>query len=244
MRFEDIVRLHEEKIALKLRLQISQEDYEKSLLPYISDMESFLMGQRGCVTEIFNTYSENKTAIDSYVRVLRALKIDSWKEKKKQVTEWCDFIWETNDILDTSQEKSNQKVETKPYTPPPKTKVETKSYTPPPKTKVETKPYTPPPKTNAKNKNDRKEPSVIAETGLYIGNILLQAVIAGIMFFPMMLWIMLKSIVSGPDETTREVDRNIRTLQREGAYERMKRASNQREYDSAKQDYERYDRDY
>ncbi|MDW1886385.1 hypothetical protein [Vibrio sp. Vb2131] len=231
MRFEDIVRLHEEKIALKLRLQISQEDYEKSLLPYISDMESFLMGQRGCVTEIFNTYSENKTAIDSYVRVLRALKIDSWKEKKKQVTEWCDFIWETNDILDTSQEKSNQKVETKPYTPPPKTK-------------VETKPYTPPPKTNAKNKNDRKEPSVIAETGLYIGNILLQAVIAGIMFFPMMLWIMLKSIVSGPDETTREVDRNIRTLQREGAYERMKRASNQREYDSAKQDYERYDRDY
>ncbi|MFW1526260.1 hypothetical protein ACEV8M_19755 [Vibrio parahaemolyticus] len=218
MRFEDIVRLHEEKIALKLRLQISQEDYEKSLLPYISDMESFLMGQRGCVTEIFNTYSENKIAIDSYVRVLRALKIDSWKEKKKQVTEWCDFTWETNDILDTSQEKSNQK--------------------------VETKPYTPPPKTNAKNKNDRKEPSVIAETGLYIGNILLQAVIAGIMFFPMMLWIMLKSIVSRPDETTREVDRNIRTLQRQGASERMKRASNQSEYDSAKRDYERYDRDY
>ncbi|HGS4502842.1 TPA: hypothetical protein ACMDVD_003884 [Vibrio parahaemolyticus] len=244
MRFEDIVRLHEEKIALKLRLQISQEDYEKSLLPYISDMESFLMGQRGCVTEIFNTYSENKTAIDSYVRVLRALKIDSWKEKKKQVTEWCDFIWETNDILDTSQEKSNQNVETKPYTPPPKTKVETKPYTPPPKTKVETKPYTPPPKANAKNKNDRKEPSVIAETGLYIGNILLQAIIAGIMFFPMMLWIMLKSIVSRPDETTREVDRNIRTLQRQGASERMKRASNQSEYDSAKRDYERYDRDY
>ncbi|MBR9788267.1 MAG: hypothetical protein GYB40_10055 [Vibrionaceae bacterium] len=244
MRFEDIVRLHEEKIALKLRLQISQEDYEKSLLPYISDMESFLMGQRGCVTEIFNTYSENKTAIDSYVRVLRALKIDSWKEKKKQVTEWCDFIWETNDILDTFQEKSNQNVETKPYTPPPKTKVETKPYTPPPKTKVETKPYTPPPKTNAKNKNDRKEPSVIAEIGLYIGNILLQAIIAGIMFFPMMLWIMLKSMVSRPDETTREVDRNIRTLQRQGASERMKRASSQSEYDSAKRDYERYDRDY